>query len=498
MVDGTTSISRKPPASGVRGTIPAKQYCDADYVDVLVRGGSPEELAQTIDTCASKRSPVGRTPLDVVNKMVQLAKFQRQVEATGAKKEWVALVMKTLKNHPKLSPELLTEQFAVKLGNILRDLPRIAKGKEEDAFRAFYQALEDSTRFDFDGAIYVRINDQLARILGTSTEGYTTEEGIELLTFLQKDMNSGNALSTLDIVNKALEKDIPRGIIRQAATAHQPNGIFALGLFVEKAGEFRKRDLMKYMEKYEAGMELAKSLGANALDPEICLNFAYAISTVGVEVTTKLAKELGIEHFRRYTPATLNAVYLNLDPKNAQGKPLLFINDAKADDKGSFYSDGKHIELLTRHYRLIVLESGREEETYARIKKYGGRFGPAVGMLTIAHGTPEKMALSNGSDEKNSIDLTDANEWKELIAKYFVPDAIFGLISCSTGRTKDSVISVFSPNGGKTTAFAPTEDARFMGFELTADGAIIRPLFSVPSRQMVGGIPITVFAPTLD
>ena len=430
--------------------------------------------------------------------MVQLARFERQVAATGAKKEWVALVMKTLKSHPKLNLESLTEEFAVGLGHALNFLSDNAKGKEAEAFRAFNLAL-GYINIDFDGTACDKISRQITRILGSSPKGIPSAEGSDLLAFLLKGMTSpGSALLTLENVNRALELEIPRGIIKLFMTAHQSSGAYGLEFFLANIHKLRSAGLMEYMGKYEAGMKLAKSVGADALDPEIFLNFAYAISTVGADIATKLAKDLGIVYFRRYTPATLNAVYSNLDPKNTQGKPLLFINYAKYDFNGTFYQNGKHIESLTRHYRLIIVESEKEQDIYSSLEKYGKAFGPAAGLLTFGHGTPGNITLSSGKDEKYSIDHSDADEWRALISRHFVPEAFFGLISCSTGKANDSVFSIFSPNGGKTTAFAPTEDSRLIGFDLTADGAFIRPLYSVPSRQMVGGIQITMFNPTPD
>ena len=361
-------------------------------------------------------------------------------------------------------PDLSAEMFG------LMEYAIRKAGNSDIVLQTFSEALKP-------GAIYFFIKDK------REWTPETVREKVALVDYVARHSGSQTAMALYCL--RGLLQDYSPGLgmlIRHICKTEQEPAKAVLAL---EAATFRQRYHSIPNEKmedhylalatlYADGKKLAKSLGAEYNNAEICLNFAYALSTIGTEKTRELYGKTGIVYFMRYDKETLGSLHSSLNGKN-QEKPLLLAVFNKNDPNGAFYVEGVRLEKLTKYYRVIIVEAENEGEFYGKIASVADKYGKIDTLAIGGHGTPDSIRMGKDTDE-GRIDLTDRNELKAL-GTVFARDPTVILISCSTGRNSGAVGAMLSETW-KARLFAPEMDSSYTDYILNPDGKIERVSYS--------------------
>jgi hypothetical protein len=203
------------------------------------------------------------------------------------------------------------------------------------------------------------------------------------------------------------------------------------------------RVLMSAVEPgiYSKAIRLAKSIGANYADPSVRLNFSYALKTIGEKKTSILFKKAGIEYFARYPKSVLEEVFRNLDPEHNKHKPVLMITGCKNDYLGVSYLGGQMLDLLTKYYKIMLVEVDSENGFYSAVENIG-KTKPIDSLIIAGHGEADYILLGEDT-EKGKLDVTDREELKK-IKGFFSKDPYIIVQSCSTGKTANGIGAALS------------------------------------------------------
>ncbi len=315
----------------------------------------------------------------------------------------------------------------------------------------------------------------LGHILAGSHSDYEVLDGIRLLT-RQAGEKSWKVLSALKVSLNTSMSWMP--------SEKLPDFILMLATF------------------YSGAEKLVASLGAEHTDPEVCLNFAYGIATIGSKKTQALYRNFGMEYFMRYTKDTLEALHSNIDPKSST-KPLLLVAFNKNDPNSIFYREGSRLFPLTKHYCLVIVEVGSEAAFYDRMHSISKRYGKIGTLIIGGHGAPDRILLGklgvatveefealppikkNSLEERRMLDLTDLEELKKLRSS-FTEKPIVLLVSCSTGKSEAAIGGIISDAWGAT-LYAPAENFSRTKYLLSPEGRITDVEYNVESTQFLQG-----------
>lgn len=240
----------------------------------------------------------------------------------------------------------------------------------------------------------------------------------------------------------------------------------------------------------QGSKEANKIAQAREIDSsEVILNLAYGIGILGKEQALELSRRTGVEYFARYSMETLEELYANLDPNHTKEKPLLLAVFNKNDDNGAFYKEGIELEQLTRHYKLILVETDTEDGFYKHTRDVVRRYGKINTILIGGHGEPTSIMLGQDT-EKGHLDLTDRGEIASLRDSFEgraggAPVVV--LVSCSTGQHR-GIGSLLSDAWG-TRLFAPVYPSSKTVYHLDRGGEITKVTYDVESREFLQGIP---------
>jgi hypothetical protein len=200
---------------------------------------------------------------------------------------------------------------------------------------------------------------------------------------------------------------------------------------------------------YARAVRLAKSLGAHYTNPAVCLNFSYALKAIGEEKTRSLYKKAGMEYFARYHKEVLDEAYRNLDPKHNKDKPVLLVSGSKNEWAGISYLGGQLLGVLTRYYKLMIVEVDSKDAFYDAVKRVGG--GKVDGKprkidTWIVAGHEKNGSILFGPDtEKGRLGVKD-KEGLRALKGFFVDEPLVLLESCSTGASAQGIGAAMSEN----------------------------------------------------
>jgi hypothetical protein len=238
---------------------------------------------------------------------------------------------------------------------------------------------------------------------------------------------------------------------------------------------------------FKKAKKFAKSIGADYQNPEVCLNFIYAISVIGKKKTSEMYKKLGIEYFARYSRKTLNYVYDSIKNRgNAKNKPILLMISNKADWNGAFYDDHENIDKIRKagYYRMFIAESGTERNFFT-MALFAGTQGKIDTFIIGGHGSPKSIQLGNDFNEDVFLELTDKHKMK-AIRSIFIKKPLIILISCSTGKDENSIGALFSRLYNART-IAPKEPDALADFEFENKGRIKSAKYSKRHSEFING-----------
>ncbi len=214
-------------------------------------------------------------------------------------------------------------------------------------------------------------------------------------------------------------------------------------------------------ELYRRGRALARRLIRGVDDPNIFLNFAYAIDEVGVGATTAIYRRYGIRHFARFSDDMLEQ--LNETITEGVTKPTILVFHPASDYNGAFYVGGRRLDELLDDYNVIIYERSDEEGFYGAISDFGERFGTTSTMIIAGHGQPSSITLGEQT-ETGQLDLTDEAELAQ-ISTVLGPSPTVILESCSTGAGPDSIGAMMSRVLGAR-LYAPTKPGYLADFHI--------------------------------
>lgn len=239
-------------------------------------------------------------------------------------------------------------------------------------------------------------------------------------------------------------------------------------------------------EDYENAESLLKSLMNKKPKPIMVVNFAYGIATIGKEKASALYEQAGVLYFGRYTKKLLEEAHLNMSRKSR--KPLLVVAFGQSDFIGAFYGEGKELERLTKHYKVVLCEASTEDELYSKLKSFSGQHGKIDTLIIGGHGEETSIKLGDRK-EKEMIDLTDSKEIRALRG-VFVEEPTVVLLSCSTGAENIGGIGHLISKELGCHLFAPKEITNKTTYILDPNGKIIGVKYDVPRREFIKGVPL--------
>jgi len=261
---------------------------------------------------------------------------------------------------------------------------------------------------------------------------------------------------------------------------------------MKKITEFGQKHFLTYKKgmgelakKYYEATVLAKHLGITYKDDETYVNIAYALAAMGWDKVRQLYLELGIEYFARYPYELLEEVYSNRNPELAKGKPLLLVVFPKSDYNGAFYRAGDRLKTLSRFYRVIISEAGKEDDFFRHVVYAGSRYGGVDTLLIGGHGEPNKIRFGGGDSNRSYLDLEDTGELSR-VRKYLVKNPMVILQSCSTGQDERSIGGLIS-RIFDARLFAPTEPGALSDFSLDKSGKITKVEYTVEHNEFHQG-----------
>ena len=252
-------------------------------------------------------------------------------------------------------------------------------------------------------------------------------------------------------------------------------------------GDEQLKTLSEFEPMYKKTLDFMMGVGADHEDLVLCLNFAYALRTIGEDKTRELYRQLGIEYFARYSSALLLEVYENLDNQCSEKKPLLLAAFNKNDHNGAFYSRGMALSnsALFLHYRTIVIEAEDEEQFYMKVREIA-KGDNKINVLVIAGHGQEDLIVLGGNNEKQTIDLSDSEELTKL-KDNFVLDPTIILDSCSTGKDEDAIAGLMS-RILDAKVFAPTLPSYSISYDLDGDLRIVNVTYGVRRNVFEFGV----------
>ena len=230
------------------------------------------------------------------------------------------------------------------------------------------------------------------------------------------------------------------------------------------------RFAMEEPELYQKGKALADRLiRPPRNDPMLYANMAYAIDEIGEEKTARLHAAYGIENFFRYSDDMLKTLVKNLDPANDRDKPLLLVAFNKNDWNGAFYTEGRRLDALRKHYRVIIREMDSEDGFYDAAKTVSANYGRIDTLIIGGHGSPDSIRMGE-NDEKGKLDLTDETELASL-RSMFKPRPTVVLVSCSTGKDEKAIGGLMS-RVWNARLFAPRDPANVSEYSFDSEGQL--------------------------
>ncbi|MCI0503307.1 hypothetical protein L0Y65_01190 [Candidatus Micrarchaeota archaeon] len=198
--------------------------------------------------------------------------------------------------------------------------------------------------------------------------------------------------------------------------------------------------LLNNPERFQDGQRLARQLIGGYVPPEICFNFAYAISTIGVERTTALYRRFGIRHFARYSPEILGRLYERASGRSA--RPAVLAIYPENDYNGAFYFEGRRLDSLLSDFDVVIYERDTEAGFFSAATDFSRSFGRTSTLIVAGHGSPNGIRFGKETDA-GMLDLTDAREITAL-RSVLLPHPTIVLQACSTGKDRRSISGLLS------------------------------------------------------
>ncbi|MBD3398559.1 hypothetical protein GF412_04945 [Candidatus Micrarchaeota archaeon] len=273
----------------------------------------------------------------------------------------------------------------------------------------------------------------------------------------------------------------------------RPKSMFSLLSVIAEQGIFA--DDRSFPEKFRHARHIAKESGAGYKNPEICLNFAYAVETIGEKRTILLHKEYGLEYFGRYPEELLINLFFSDYPHYKKNSPIAFVIYNKHDWNGAFYSDAKILLQLLKSHKIFLIEVNRDNEIPERIRHFlsphknsFGRFslGGTINALLIGgHGSTRGISLGSSEGGRANITSSDMKMFSRL-KRYFAKNPTVILVSCSTGRNEYSIGARISRVLGAE-LFAPKKDGNISSIKIGPKGEILDVDYTVSSNKFESG-----------
>jgi hypothetical protein len=192
---------------------------------------------------------------------------------------------------------------------------------------------------------------------------------------------------------------------------------------------------------YRDGKRMAKKLGAKK-SSSTYLNFAYAISEIGPEMTKRMYMEFGIEHFVRYAyrrnsqdnpdASSLLKIAVGNIENHDDERPIFLIATGEADWNGAFRKIDYNTEEFEKSFRIMIVESGGDIELIKRITHVGAEYGKVALLILSGHGDAKGIRLGSGRNGGNKLDAGDLEKMGKLRHSFASRSQIV-LYSCSTG-----------------------------------------------------------------
>ncbi len=254
-------------------------------------------------------------------------------------------------------------------------------------------------------------------------------------------------------------------------------------------------DDVSFQKKFEWARHIAKEAGAKYKNPEVCLNFAYALELLGEKRTVLLHKDYGIEYFGRYPKELLEELLRSEHPRHRKSDPIAFVIYNKNDWNGAFYQSADLLLKLMKTHKIFIIEVKHDREISKRIgeflsfhkSRFGGFFtGGKIDTLLIGgHGNPKgiRLGLSKGSSSR--ITSSDMKMLK-MLRQYFSKKPTVILESCSTGRGEYAIGARISRALGAR-LFAPRRSGSLKNIELGEDGKVLGVEYTVPGNEFDSG-----------
>jgi uncharacterized protein DUF4116 len=161
------------------------------------------------------------------------------------------------------------------------------------------------------------------------------------------------------------------------------------------------------------------------------------------ESVTQELRQLGIEDGMRLRSADLlDKVLRNrLEPRGADARPIATVVFCKEDTDHNGAMLRHNLDELSRHYRVMYYEARTDRELVDALKD-AGRDGAASLVVLGGHGTWNGINLGSVEgriDGEKALDLEDERLlWNAGLDSAIRPDAKVVLLSCSTGKGRDS------------------------------------------------------------
>ncbi len=367
--------------------------------------------------------------------------------------------------------------YAERLG-ALKSLIKHARKTSDSAVDSLYAISQSKGLSPKLLSDFIKISKKISRINGRKTRGYAFSD---LSRIIRNSKNHPACLSNLDFVLNHKRVKIKSTLSVFSLFADQ-------GILVDDAS---------FQKKFERAKLLAQEAGARYKDPEVCVNFAYALESIGKEQVLVLHEKFGIEYFGRYPKEVLEELLRSGHPHNRRFAPVAFSVYNKDDWNGAFYHDGHIFAKLMKTHTLFAIEVASDkkipEKMGETLKWVRSIYGNTVslGMRTISvlviggHGNPGGISLGNYSSSRARISSSDMRMFRDL-KKHFVKQPTVILVSCSTGKSEHSIGARISKVLGAR-LFAPKKDGNISGIKVGPKGEILNVEYTVPSNEFESG-----------
>ncbi len=266
-------------------------------------------------------------------------------------------------------------------------------------------------------------------------------------------------------------------------------------LFANLAEKGLLVDDAQFLAKFGEAKTLAKEAGARYKDPEVCLNFAYAVETVGKDKALTLHKSYGLEYFGRYPKELLEELLRSEHPRHRKLSPVAFVVYNKSDWNGAFYSQANNLEYVMKTHKMFVIEVNSDKDIPKKMEesisfhktRFGSYFlGAKISLLIVGgHGSPHGISLGGYSGSRSYISSSDMGMFRK-IREHFVDNPTVILVSCSTGRSEHAIGARISKALGAR-LFAPKKDGNISSIKVGPTGEILDVDYNVPSNEFESG-----------